>query len=99
MDVRSLILLLPSPEASTSVMAAESLGRYADNCTKETETRLTYRLAMKNRNYLLTLGVIKPLIDLCNSPDKKIKRAGVACLASVTDVGILTDPVINLIAL
>lgn len=29
---------------------------------------------------------MKPLIDLCHSTDKKVKKAAVACLASSTEV-------------
>ncbi|KAJ3369243.1 Armadillo repeat-containing protein 3 [Kappamyces sp. JEL0680] len=37
--------------------------------------------------YLLGLGVIKPLIDMCKSTDKRVKKAGISCLSSSTEAG------------
>jgi hypothetical protein len=45
-------------------------------------------IALKNRNHLLGQGIITHLIGLCNSQDKKIKKAGISCIAAVTEVGI-----------
>ncbi|KAL2916491.1 hypothetical protein HK105_203924 [Polyrhizophydium stewartii] len=72
-DVRTLILLLASPEPSVCAVAIDALTKYAD-------------VAVKHRMQLLNLNVVRPLMELTLSRDAAVKKAAVACLAAVTEM-------------
>ncbi|KNC96000.1 uncharacterized protein SPPG_08599 [Spizellomyces punctatus DAOM BR117] len=72
-DVRTLILLLDSPEQLVCVGALDALAKYAE-------------AASKHRIQLLSLNILNPLIDLCKSTDPLVKKSAVACLAASTEL-------------
>ncbi|KAJ3050913.1 Armadillo repeat-containing protein 3 [Rhizophlyctis rosea] len=72
-DVRTLILLLASPESSICVGALEALTKYAEG-------------ASRHRTQLLQLKILKPVLDLTGSKDPGIKKAAVACLAATSEL-------------
>jgi hypothetical protein len=72
-DVKSLQILLQSPDAEVCATALDGLTKYADQ-------------GMKQKSHLLSLGIIKTLIELTRSKDKRIKKSSVCCLSSVTEI-------------
>ncbi|KAJ3162947.1 Armadillo repeat-containing protein 3, partial [Irineochytrium annulatum] len=72
-DVRTLILLLGSPEQNICVGAIEALTKHAE-------------VASKHRVQLLNLGIIRPLLDLSSSKENALKKAAVACIAACTEL-------------
>ncbi|KAJ1553481.1 Armadillo repeat-containing protein 3 [Cladochytrium tenue] len=73
-DVKTLILLLASPDAPTCVTALDALTRLAETATR-------------NRVQLLNAGVLTPLLGLAASKDASVKKAAAACLAATTEIG------------
>eukprot|EP00842_Homolaphlyctis_polyrhiza_P004720 jgi/Hompol1/5249/HPOL_000662-RA len=72
-DVRTLIMLLGSPEPAVCAVVIEALTKYSDS-------------SVKRRVQLLNFNIIRPLIELTLSKDISIKKAAVACVASVTEL-------------
>ncbi|KAI9103767.1 armadillo-type protein [Phlyctochytrium arcticum] len=78
-DVRTLVLLLRSPEPLICAGALDALTKYAESATK-------------HRLQILSLGVIDHLLQLALSPEPVIKKAAVACLAASTELTNETHP-------
>ncbi|KAJ3331022.1 Eukaryotic translation initiation factor 2B, subunit 4 delta, 67kDa [Blyttiomyces sp. JEL0837] len=72
-DVRTLILLLASPDPPTCIAATEALTKIAE-------------VASAKRVQLLNLNILKPLMGLTSSKEVGIKKAAVACIAAVTEL-------------
>ncbi|TPX37412.1 hypothetical protein SmJEL517_g00466 [Synchytrium microbalum] len=68
-DVRTLILLLRSPEPGICVNSADAITKYAEK-------------SLKQRIQLLNLGIVLPLLDLTKSKDASTRRSAAACLAA-----------------
>ncbi|TPX41661.1 hypothetical protein SeMB42_g05481 [Synchytrium endobioticum] len=71
-DIRTLILVLKSPESTICTLSADALTRYAEN-------------SLKHRIQLLNLGIVPPLLDLARSKDAAARRSAAACLAASTE--------------
>ncbi|KAI9203366.1 armadillo-type protein [Polychytrium aggregatum] len=72
-DVRTLILLLASPEPAVCLSSIEALTKYAE-------------AASKHRLQLLSLSVLKPFLELSASKDISIRKAAVAAIAATTEL-------------
>ncbi|TPX73442.1 hypothetical protein CcCBS67573_g05291 [Chytriomyces confervae] len=72
-DVRTLILLLQSPDQVVCLQALDSLIKFAEKGSK-------YRVQLLNSN------ILKPLLNLTTSKDMAIKKATVACIAASTEL-------------
>ncbi|KAJ3414205.1 Eukaryotic translation initiation factor 2B, subunit 4 delta, 67kDa [Chytridiales sp. JEL 0842] len=72
-DVRTLILLLQSPESSICVAAIEAITKFAEGSSR-------------HRTQILNLGLLKSLLALTSSKDAAIKKASVACIAASTEL-------------
>ncbi|KAJ3225680.1 Armadillo repeat-containing protein 3 [Clydaea vesicula] len=72
-DIRTLLLLVESPEHSVAITALESLTKYAD-------------IASKHRLQLLNFEIMNILLRLINSKELNLKKAAVSCLAATTEI-------------
>ncbi|KAI8841658.1 armadillo-type protein [Chytriomyces cf. hyalinus JEL632] len=72
-DVRTLILLLQSPDQVVCLQALDSLIKFGQKGSK-------YRVQLLNSN------ILKPLLNLTSSKDMAIKKATVACIAASTEI-------------
>lgn len=72
-DIKTLLLLLESPEASITLTALDSLTKYAEQ-------------SQKNRINLLNSDIVRILFKKLTSANPDIKRASIACLAASTEV-------------
>ncbi|TPX54144.1 hypothetical protein PhCBS80983_g06029 [Powellomyces hirtus] len=72
-DVRTLKLLLNSPEPPVCVAALDALTKYAE-------------AASKHRVQLLSLKTLDPLLALTKSSDASVKKSAVACIAASTEL-------------
>ncbi|KAJ3147567.1 Armadillo repeat-containing protein 3 [Geranomyces michiganensis] len=72
-DVRTLKLLLTSPEPPVCIAALDALTKYAE-------------AASKHRVQLLSLKTLDPLLALSKSTDAAVKKSAVACIAASTEL-------------